>query len=293
MRNLRRRLFLAAFVWLALASGAQACLGTNLHRGVVFEEVPWDAPPNALILRVEFDGRDVRRIAGPRPTSPMDEWLLMMPTAVDARVVEVVRGEYSAPTVRVAIGGSSCDSPFIFGRRGLIMGEFVTPSEGQARYDAAVANHPGNLAFRWPFTETVFDAITETRDGRDMRHAGLSRTLDGPLISGDYDGDGHTDTAQFFEDREGALIIGVQSRARREVRRIWSGDLSSFERFTFRTAPPGLYRTACHLYGEDCGGAPREISLTHEGIIVTALEGSAEYLYYWDGETFQNVIISE
>ncbi len=224
----------------------------------------------------------------------MREWLLMEPIAVEARVIEVVRGEYSAPTVRVAIGGSSCDSPFIFGRSGLIVGEFVTPDEGQARYDAANADRPNELGFTWPFNETVFNAIRETRDDRDLRHAGLSRLADSPFISGDYDGDGRTDTARYFEDSSGALVIGLQlgGRRRDEVQRIWSADLSSRPYFTFRTAPAGRYRTMIHLCDEN-SNVPREVSLTHEGIIVTALEGPAEFLYYWDGETFQNGIIGE
>lgn len=287
-----RPLVATAITWLALTSAAHACLGTNLHSGVVYDEIPWNAPPGALVLRVEFDRADVRRIAGPRPTDPMREWLLMEKIAVDARIIEVVRGEYNQPTVSVAIGGSSCDSPFIFGRSGLIVGSFVTPAEGQARYDAAMPDP--RLRFTWPFGEPVFDAITETRDDRDLRHAGFSPLADGPFISGDYDGDGRTDTARYFEDSEGALIIGVQlgSRRRDEVQRIWSADLSSLPHFTFRTAPAGTYRTMIHLYDEN-SDVPREVPLTHEAIIVTALEGPAEFLYYWDGETFRNVVISE
>lgn len=170
-----RALFITTFAWCALATAAQACIGTNHHRGVVFDSVPSDAPADALVLRVEFDRAVVRRIAGPRPTSPAYERLLMERIAVDARVIEVVRGEYNHPTVRVAIGGSSCDSPFIFGRRGLIVGTFVTPAAGQARYDSAVSSLPDGVRLIWPFNEIVFDAMTESRDERDLRHAGLSR----------------------------------------------------------------------------------------------------------------------
>jgi len=94
---------------------------------------------------------------------------LMERVTVDAHVIEVVRGEYSEPTVRVAIGGSSCDSPFIFGRRGLIIGEFVTPEAGQARYNAAQIDIPEGWRMTWPFDETVFDAMTESRDERLSR----------------------------------------------------------------------------------------------------------------------------
>jgi hypothetical protein len=289
-----RALINAAIAWIALTTAAHACLGTNLHRGVVFDEIPWNAPSNAIVLRVEFDRADVRRLAGPRATDPAREWLLMEKVPVDARVIEVVRGAYDHPTVRVVIGGSSCDSPFIFGRSGLIVGAFITPAEGQARYDAAMPDAPNGLRFTWPFRDTVFGAITETRDDRDLRHAGLSRVDGGPFISGDYDGDGRFDTARFFEDNEGALHIGVQFGNRRQdqVERIWTADCSNFPRFTFNTAPAGTYRPMAHLYAED-RGVPREVALTHEAIIVTALEGPAEFLYYWDGATFRNIVISE
>lgn len=289
-----RRLTTAILAWFALTSAAHACLGTNLHRGVVFDEIPWNVAPDAIVLRVEFDRADVRRLVGPHPRDPMREGLLMETVAVDARVIEVVRGDYDQPSVRVAIGGSSCDSPFIFGSNGLIVGSFVTPAEGQARYDAAVAGRPGALAFSWPFHETVFDAITETRDGRDMRHAGLTGVDESPFIAGDFDGDGRTDTARFFETREGALVIGVQLRARRrdEVVRIWSAERSSLPHFTFSTAPAGTYRPWPTIY-PDASDRPREVTLSHDAIIVTAIEGPAEFLYYWDGNAFQHFVVSE
>ncbi len=287
-----RALIAAALLWTGFAGTAQACLGTNLHRGIIYDEIPWDAPADALILRVEFNRGDVRRLAGPRPTDPAHEWLLMQRVAVDARVIEVIRGDHDRSTVRVAIGGSSCDSPFIFGRRGLIIGTFVTPADGQARYDAAEPNP--NLRFTWEFGDTVFVALEETRDDRDLRHAGLTRVNGGPFVSGDYDGDGRTDTARFFEDMEGVLHVGVQLGARRRdhVERIWGGDISSLPYYTFRTAPPGDYTTACELYGDDCGGAPRRLSLRHDGLIVEALESGQELLYYWHDQSFQNVIIA-
>lgn len=302
-----RALLAAVLCWCTLVSGAHACLGTNLHEGVVFEAVPWNAPPDALILRVEFDRADVRRIAGPRPTTQGREWLLIERIAVDARVIEVIRGEFDQPTVRVAIGGSSCDSPFIFGTSGLLVGRMVTPEEGQARLDAWHPSQPSSTArdvdgvlivsaprLTWPFTEPVLDAITENRDDRDLRHAGLAALAEGPFISGDYDGDGRIDTARYFEDSAGALIIGVQLGARRhdDVQRICSADRSNLPYFAFSTAPTGTYRTMAHLYDQN-SGVPREVSLAHDAIIVTALEGPAELLYYWDGATFQNIVISE
>lgn len=286
-----RPLTIAVFAWLSLFASAHACLGTNLHRGVVFDEIPWDAPEDGIVLRVEFDRADVRRLSGPHPTDPAREWLLMQKVGVEARVLEVVRGAFDQPTVRVAIGGSSCDSPFIFGRRGLIVGALVTPAEGQARYDA---NQPyPQLRLTWEFTETVFVPLEETRDDRELRHAGLSAVANGPFIGGDFDGDGRTDTARFFEDRDGVLHIGVRRGARRydQIERIWGGDISALPRFTIRTAPPGLYRTDCEAYGPDCGGAPESVTLTHEGIIVEGLEDGSRTLYYWADGEFKNVSI--
>lgn len=284
-----RPLTIAVFAWLSFFASAHACLGTNLHSGVVFDEIPWNAPEDAIVLRVEFDRADVRRLSGPHPTDPAREWLLMQKVGVEARVLEVVRGAFDQPTVRVAIGGSSCDSPFIFGRRGLIVGAFVTPAEGQARYDA---NQPyPQLRFTWEFTETVFVPMEETRDDRDLRHAGLTRIDGGPFISGDFDGDGGNDLVRYFESNEGALVIGVRVSSLQGIVGIWSGDISSLPYFTFRAAPPGLYRTDCEASGPDCGGAPESVTLTHEGIIVEGLEDRSRTLYYWSDGEFKNISI--
>jgi hypothetical protein len=86
------------------------------------------------------------------------------------------------------------------------------------------------------------------------------------------------------------LVIGAQ-RGNGEISRLWGADISSLPSYAIRTAPPGLYQTACHLYGDDCGGSPREVSLTHDGLIVQRVDEGSALLYYWDGDEFKNVVI--
>jgi hypothetical protein len=183
-----RALAIAIFASVALTSAAQACMGYNLHEGIVFDTIPEDAPADALVLRVEFDPAEVQRIGGPNATEHNAEtWLVMSRVAMEARVLEVVRGEFSSATVSVDIGGSSCDTPFIFGISGLIIGQMVSPAEGQARYDAWHASLPaptpgasdGVLTAparrpSWPFDETVFVPLNETPDDRLERHRAMA-----------------------------------------------------------------------------------------------------------------------
>lgn len=121
----------------------------------------------------------------------------------------------------------------------------------------------------------------------------LTPITSSPTIHGDFDGDGRADSVGFSENDEGALLAIVQRAATREPIEIWGGDISSLPYFTIRSTGPGRYRTQCEVYGDNCGGVPREVTLTHDGIVVVALEGPAEFLYYWDGAEFRDIIISE
>ena len=127
-----------------------------------------------------------------------------------------------------------------------------------------------------------------------LNYTAVPASETGKHTRGDYDGDGIIDTADFFESNEGALTLIVRrAAAANEPTEIWGGDIASFPYFEVRSTGPGRYRNLCHLYGPDCGGAPREVTLTHDGVVVVALEGPAEFLYYWDGQKFKNIIISE
>lgn len=111
---------------------------------------------------------------------------------------------------------------------------------------------------------------------------------------GDYDGDGRADRADFEEDDKGHLVLIVRRAATPdESLEIWGGDIASYPYFTVSTAPPGTYRTVCEVYN-GCGtSVPERVTLTHNGIVVHALEGPAAYLYYWDGAAFHDIIIDE
>jgi hypothetical protein len=243
-----------------------------------FDAIPENVTEDDLVLDVVFDDSQVDTLNG----------------VVSAHVRRVLHGHYAAENVRVGLGNSSCTDSFQFGRAGVVVGRLVTPDEGQARVDARENRDPNErLRLLWPFRETVLDPRTETRVDRELRLAGLAPLSNASEAHGDYDGDGRGDSAHFFENSDGALVIGVRLTSRGEVLSIWGGDLSSLPYFTFRTVGAGTYRTQCEVYGPDCGGAPHEVVLVHDAIVVTALEGPAEYLHYWEDGRFKDVIISE
>jgi len=113
-------------------------------------------------------------------------------------------------------------------------------------------------------------------------------------IRGDFDGDGRQDIALFEETPDGVLSVIVRrAGAPNEPLSIWGGDIASAPYFAISAAPPGTYRTMCHLY-DGCGAnVPEQVTLAHDGIIVHALEGPAEFYYYWDGAAFRDILISE
>jgi hypothetical protein len=113
-------------------------------------------------------------------------------------------------------------------------------------------------------------------------------------LQGDFDGDGRRDTAAFEESEDGNLVLVVHLAAAPETPAvIWSGDVSSAPYFSASTTGPGTYRTMCHLY-DGCGSTvPPQVTLTHDAVVVHALEGPADFLYYWDGSAFQNIIVGE
>ncbi|MEZ5956308.1 MAG: hypothetical protein R3C27_03740 [Hyphomonadaceae bacterium] len=272
-----RALALAVVIAFA-ATPAVACEDPYNIQGLIYRDIPADTPPSALILDVIFDETTDR---GP----------------LTAHVRRVVQGEYREPIVRLGIVNSSCLDPLIFGREGLIIGEL---REGVERQSFGPNDRPLVLTrgFEGTWFRPLVESVAERRDRTGMDW--FARTMDGraiegaPTASGDFDGDGKVDSAAFFEDEDGNLVIAVARAADDNYMPIiWGGDLSSLPHFTFRTAGPGVYRNLCHLYDPDCGGAPSQVTLTHDGIIVTALEGPAEYLYYWEDGRFKDIIISE
>jgi hypothetical protein len=113
-------------------------------------------------------------------------------------------------------------------------------------------------------------------------------------IRGDFDGDGRQDIAVFEETPDGVLSVIVRRAAAPDQPiSIWGGDIASAPYFAISAAPPGTYHTMCHLY-DSCGTTiPEQVTLAHDGIIVHALEGPAEFYYYWDGAAFRDILISE
>lgn len=113
-------------------------------------------------------------------------------------------------------------------------------------------------------------------------------------IHGDFDGDGQLDAAFMREDNEGALRVEVVSAADPAAPvQIWGGDITSLPHFSIETAPPGMYHTACDLYGGCPANVPVQVTLTHDGIFVREVDRANYLLYYWDGAAFQNIIVAE
>lgn len=121
----------------------------------------------------------------------------------------------------------------------------------------------------------------------------LTQITPSPTLHGDFDGDGRADTAGFYENDEGALLVVVRRAASSLPIEIWGGDISSFEHFTIRTAPARRYLTACLVYGPGCGGEPESVALTHDGIIVEGIEDHSRTLYYWADGEFKNISVLE
>ena len=153
-----RPFVLALIAAVVVTADANACIITDGYTGILFDDIPVDAAADDVVLDVEFSWQAVRES---RFTSAV----------VTAHVRRVVRGEFHGNTVRVGLGNSSCDYPFIFGRRGLLIGHFVTPDEGQALNDQAPALvfNGESMHFAWPFREIVFVPKSETVGHRRRR----------------------------------------------------------------------------------------------------------------------------
>lgn len=109
---------------------------------------------------------------------------------------------------------------------------------------------------------------------------------------GDYDGDGRSDIAGWFEDAEGHLVVAVYRAAAREPDILWGGDISSEPYFTLRAAPPGAYHTNCEAYG-DCNAIAAETTLNSDGLIVEGSADGSRTLYFWRDGAFRDVSIRE
>jgi len=264
-----------AFALTCGTSAAFACEDPYSIDGIIYGDLPADTPASALVLDVAFDDE--------APSGPLV-----------ARVRRVVQGDYTEPTIRVGVINSSCLYPFIFGRAGLIIGELrqgaITHTFGTGDRQIVLREGFDGTWFR-PKLESVAERRERTGIDPFVRH--LSPLDGAPSISGDFDGVGARDSAAFYTDEDGNLVIAVNHGNSDDMPIIWTGDMASLPYFTFRTTGPGTYQNLCHLYGSDCGGAPREVTTSHDAIIVTALEGPAEFLYYWEDGEFKDIIINE
>ena len=112
---------------------------------------------------------------------------------------------------------------------------------------------------------------------------------------GDYDGDGLTDQASFFERADGFLVLVVRlAAAPEEPFEMWHGEIARTPYFSVHTAPPGTYRTLCYLYNGCEGRVPAEVTSTYDGIIVHEPYGlSRNFYFYWDGARFRDILIAE
>ncbi|MBX3428627.1 MAG: hypothetical protein KF779_03480 [Hyphomonadaceae bacterium] len=281
------RAFALAVAIACSATSSLACEDPYNIDGIVYDAVPADTPSSALVLDVEFDPAVVAHWRG---------------GIIEARVRRVVQGDFTGERVRVGIMNNSCLWPFIYGTQGLIIGEmregfeeFTT--EARAYPSGERRTHQWRIGFEGVWFQPKGESIYERRErtGVDIltRPVNLTPIDDAPSISGDYDGDGDVDTAAYYETDEGELVVAVEHTTPDDAPIIWGGDIASLPYFVIRTAPPGLYQTDCDAYGSNCGGAPRTVTLTHDGIIVQGLEDHSRTLFYWSDGEFQNVSVRE
>jgi hypothetical protein len=140
-----RRVLALTVLITCVASAALACEDPYDIRGIIYDSVPANTSPSATILKVAFDAVDADR--GP----------------LVARITGVVQGGYAEPTIRVGILNSSCLYPFIFGTRGLMIGEI---REGVRRHTFGQSDHPVVLTqgFEGVWFQPETESVTERRN---------------------------------------------------------------------------------------------------------------------------------
>ncbi|MGQ0533534.1 MAG: hypothetical protein ACT4OF_12725 [Caulobacteraceae bacterium] len=142
--------------WVAGFDSSFACEDPDNIRGIIFDALPAETPPKAIVLYVEFE-----------PVA-IEQW---QDGPITAHIRRVVQGESEGDYVRVGLINSSCLYPFAFGAEGLIVGELrngvriVTVSartwpEGTVRA----------LEFRLGFEGSWFSPMSESlRERRERR----------------------------------------------------------------------------------------------------------------------------
>jgi hypothetical protein len=111
--------------------------------------------------------------------------------------------------------------------------------------------------------------------------------------SGDFDGDGRPDAAGFYT-RGDELVLAVRLAASPDVPVvIWDTRTDHARYFGVETAAPGVHRTACSRYWRCEPGERSEVQLTHDGIMLLAFEGPAEFLYFRTANGFEYELIRE
>lgn len=242
--------------WFALCGTALACLGSNLHHGIVYDDVPASTPADAVVLDVVFDQTAYDRLT----------W----PPIIEAHVRRVVRGHYGNETVRVWLNESSCDSPFVFGIEGLIIG--TLHNGPQVDEDSDVAR-----LFGYPIVRgeegVWFDPISEMVDHRIRRRG----------IVGDFDSDGRVDRALMRTvGDETALQVEFAGSSRALT--LWRGRTDDADR---------LYAVRGNRYEDECFQMWRCTDNDPQGrpemIRVYRWGTGEEFVFAWDGDSFEDI----
>ncbi|MGH6952039.1 MAG: hypothetical protein ACREH4_14335 [Vitreimonas sp.] len=125
----------------------------NIH-GIIYEAIPVDTSPSAIVLDVEFEAAAIERWQG---------------GPIEARVRRVVQGDFEGGRVRIGLINSSCLYPFIFGTEGLIIGHMregfeVFSAEGRAYPSGERVTSEWRLGFEGIWFQPIGQSVLERRE---------------------------------------------------------------------------------------------------------------------------------
>jgi len=116
---------------------------------------------------------------------------------------------------------------------------------------------------------------------------------------GDFDGNGYSDYATFLinqkKGRYGLFAFMTELSGGVSVHRLASYESDLIANWGIDTVKPGTYLTTCGQgYGPNycADGQPKSVTLKHPGVESISF-GSASSYYYWNGEGFDRVYISD
>ena len=156
-RPMWRALILGLAAWIASASASFSCEDHDNIQGILYDTVPPNTSPSAIILDVVFEP-EVRA-----------QW---RGGPIEARVRRVVQGDFTGDHVRVGIMNDSCLYPFVFGAEGLIIGRMregfeVLTLQGRSYPSGEQTMSEVRLGFDGSWFQPIQESIRERRERTD------------------------------------------------------------------------------------------------------------------------------